>query len=434
MYNGSMEERVSPIGVAVSGGADSMVLLHYLRARGERVAVINVDHGLRGEESTRDSAFVKAYCAENGIPIFAFRVDTISYSEREGISLELAARQLRYKVFERLLKRKDVSKVALAHHLNDQAETILMRLFRGTGVRGMRGIVDRDGYVHPLLSWTKEEILAYAEREGVKYVTDSSNYDERFTRNYVRNRLVPLIEEAYPGFLRVMGKTAEQFGELEEYLEGAALPFERDGECVRLGAEVWALHPVLRKKSFQEALRKGMGVEKDVEGSHLEALNRLNESGTGARLSLPGGVEAHLEYGAVVFMRKREREPFLKAFRPDEVYEYAGWEVRFAPAAEMVRGVSFDLDKVPRDAVVRTRYAGDVFCRCGGKQKSLSDYFIDEKVPARVRSERLLLASGNRVLAVLGQEVSEEIKIDENTRRIYRVICTNEEVSSCIRT
>lgn len=415
------EKKEQVIGAAVSGGADSMVMLDVLRSQHKNVAVINVDHGIRGEESVRDSEFVKRYCIENGIPIYAFRVDTTAYSRAEGISLELAARTLRYRVFERLLKRGNVHEIALAHHLNDQAETILMRLFRGTGVRGLRGIVDREHYIHPLITWTKEDIYRYAAEHKVPFVVDSTNSDQTFTRNYVRGEIVPSIEEHYPGFLRVVQKMSENFNELEDFLLQSVVPYRRENQTVRVGKEVWEKHPAVRKKTFAECLRTGMGVRKDVEFSHLEALDGLKDKESGTKINLPFAVDAYLEYGDVVFCPREERRAYLKHYSPQNEYAFGGKIYTFTVAKEMERGLTFDANKVPSDTVIRTRYPGDVFRRCGGKQKSFSDYCIDEKIPLRIRDDLLLLATGSRVLAVLGKEIAEEIKIDADTRTIYKI-------------
>ena len=211
-------DRNKKIGIAVSGGVDSMVLLDLMSKQSKNIVILNVEHGIRGEISRRDTLFVKKYADNLGISGIFKSVDAISYAKEKNISIELAARELRYQFFDSLIQSGVVDEIALAHHLDDQAETILMRIFRGTGVRGLRGIVDRLGYIHPLISITKADILEYALRNKIPFVDDHTNLESDYTRNYIRNEIMPLVKEKYNDVLSSFDVLSKNAIEIEDYL------------------------------------------------------------------------------------------------------------------------------------------------------------------------------------------------------------------------
>ncbi|MBK9194917.1 MAG: tRNA lysidine(34) synthetase TilS [Flavobacteriales bacterium] len=208
-----------PVLVGVSGGVDSMVLLHVLRALEHTCTVVHVDHGLRGAESDTDSAFVEAHCRERAIECVTERVD-VRGKAGEGQSIQMVARELRYAVFERVLTGKSARKMALAHHADDSVETLLMNLMRGTGVAGWRGIPPMAGrFVRPLLSVGRAAILEYASKYKVPFREDSSNTDPHYLRNRVRNELLPLMEQLRPGARNVLARDADDLRRLTSIVE-----------------------------------------------------------------------------------------------------------------------------------------------------------------------------------------------------------------------
>ncbi|MCL2630277.1 MAG: tRNA lysidine(34) synthetase TilS [Firmicutes bacterium] len=414
------------IGVAVSGGADSMVLLDLLTKSGLNITAINVEHGLRGEASLKDSEFVKNYCKENKIKCLCYSVEAGEFAEREGVSEELSARVLRYKIFDELLFYKSVDYIALAHHKNDQAETVLMRLIRGGGARGLRGIVNREGYIHPLLNYSKKEILDYAEKNGVPFVFDESNNDVRHFRNFIRLRIMPLIEERYQGASTAIARSAKLSEELEDYLLSEITPAILNGE-VSLPLSVLNRHPYIAKKSVLEALRLA-GAEQDIDYTHLEAVLRLKECENNAVINLSCGFDAIREYDKIVFVKRADKEAFLEDFSVNGEYIYCGKRFYFAPVIinkdfkpANEKGV-FDFGKIPADSVIRARTAGDSFKKFKGGTKPLAEYLSDIKLTKRERSELLVVAKGHKIYNILGVEISDEIKVDSSTTNAYRVI------------
>ena len=193
------------IGVAVSGGVDSMSLLHFLNDNKEildcQVVAITVDHMLRGEESLDDALFVKNWCRENGIYCHKFSVDAGRLAKEKNIGVEQAAREARYGVFENLIKENVVDKIALAHHLADQAETILLHILRGAGLNGACGMefIRDDVYIRPFLSVSKDDLVRYASRNYIEYVEDHTNYESKYNRNFLRNVILPQLKQRWEG-------------------------------------------------------------------------------------------------------------------------------------------------------------------------------------------------------------------------------------------
>ncbi len=408
------------IGVALSGGVDSMVMLNLLKEAGANIVAVNVEHGIRGAQSKRDSRFVKAYCKRHEIECLSFSVDSPSYAVEQNLSVELAARTLRYQIFDNLLKEKTVDVIALAHHLNDQVETVLMRIFRGTGIKGIRGIVDREGYVHPMLGFTKAEIRDYASARRIPYKEDATNFDSEYTRNYIRLEVIPHIKSRFPAFEQAVAKLSKAAEETEDFMRSVALKPEIRGEEATLPLEALDLHPALAKKTIAETLRL-LGCEKDIEYNHLESLISLKSSLNNARVNLPFGYDAYKSYGKIVFTKRREQSEFCSPFNASNSYVFQGFTYTFTETESIKKGLTFDPSKVPEGAVVRTRLEGDRFKRYGGGTKSLSDYLTDVKIPLYMRDKLLLLAKDSTVYAVFGVEISDEVKVDETTEKIYLI-------------
>ena len=409
------------IAAAVSGGMDSMAMLDMLLGAGLNVVrIINFEHGLRGEDSVADSEFVRRYAEERGVNCDVVKLDVKALSARDGIGDEEAARKLRYAYFEELLSSGAADAVATAHHMDDNAETVMQRIFRGTGIRGLKGITDRPGYIHPLSDMTRAEIDRYVREKNIPFRTDKTNLESVYTRNYIRNEIFPVIERRFPGFKLRIARLSETARETDDLLESLKTPGVKREGGIFLPSEAFAAHPAVVKKSISDAIRM-LGIYRDVEKRHLDDVMRLASAVTGGRASLQFGIEAVKEWDGVVFYPKGEDEPFEYPFDIGAEYRVGDKVYSFAPTDGIERGVCFDPDKIPADAVFRSRLRGDRFRRAGGGDKSLGDYLTDIKYPVRLRGRLPVIASGNRVYIVLGAEISEEVKTDGNTFRIYKV-------------
>ncbi len=409
-------------GIAVSGGVDSMVLMHLAHQEGLDAVIITIDHGLR--PASKDEVLgVQQVASAYGYPTIIERIDCKQYAQDNRLSIELAGRLLRYEIFARVKSQYKLDYILLAHHLDDQVETMLMRILRGTGLYGLRGIVDRDYFLHPLLSYPKSDIMAYATANNLSYYEDESNSQTVYKRNVIRNVILPCLEESFADYRAGFDKLARVARETEDYLATFLVGYSYDGSAVRFAKEVYNAHPAIFKRSIRKALYD-MDVEKDFEEKNYNTLLSIKDSVSGTTAMLGQGLVARIEYDMLIIERASEAGYYHEAFSVSKSYCYAGRAYTFERASRIEKGVTFDLDKVPQGAVIRTRRDGDVFKRCNGKTKSLSDYLTDAKIPLATRRDLLVLAKDNVVLAVLGIEISHAVKVDDNTTNIIKV-CTH---------
>lgn len=408
------------IGVAVSGGVDSMTLLDLYIKAGQDIVVINVEHGLRGDASVRDSEFVKNYCMERGITCLSFSVDAKAEAKKEKQSVELAARIARYRIFDKILEEKTVDRIALAHHANDNMETVLMRIFRGTGIKGLMGIRDRGHYIHPLINYTREEIFAYARENNVPYVVDETNAYNDYSRNYIRNRIVPVVKKKFGDVESAFTRLCENAAEIEQFLESQAVKYTKKGDKYYL-KDIFS-HPKLIQKYSISKVLCDMGGVQDIEKRHYNYIISLEKKPLNTTINLPFNIIAVRDADGLVFSYCEDYSTYLCRFYPDKKYRYGGFAYSFVKGKKIVNGISFDLDKVPEGAVVRTRQSGDKFKRVNGRTKLLSDYLTDLKMNVLDKQKLLVLANGSEVYAILGLETGDKVKIDDNTKNIMHII------------
>ncbi len=418
------------VGVAVSGGEDSMVLLHYLFTNAEnlgaKIVAVNIDHGMRGEESAKDSEFVKNYCAENKIPFYGFSAKDSDLK----LTSEEDAREYRYACFEHLIKNGDCDFIATAHHKSDLVESVLINLFRGTGVSGLKGIpkCSFGNIIRPLLYTDKDEISAYRMRENLPFVTDGTNLKSDYNRNFLRLEVLPKIKGRFP--------------KMEDNIYKLSLLAEEDDEALTTLAEGYvtkekggAVMSVPTSKAlFARASIKAMktaGVKKDYEKKHIDAVYELYKNGeNGDSLSLPYGVTATIEYGKISFYKKNKKEegsiPVKAGVFETEHFALKIEEVSFDDKIDLT-GEDFthyiDKDKLPKTAVIRTRKNGDTFKTFSEKTKKLKEFLIDEKVPKRLRDDLLLVADGSEILYVGGKEISCEVKVEKTSKTLLKLVC-----------
>lgn len=424
------------IALAVSGGADSMVMLYLFmnNYKGE-FFVVNVDHSIRGTSSVSDSDFVEDYCKKNGVKIKRFKVDALGYAKEKRISTELSARLLRREIFESL----DCDYIATAHHKGDLAETVLYRIARGTGLSGLKGIVWQTGkFIRPLLDFSKQEILDFASKNNIPYVTDETNLIDDADRNFLRLNVLPLLKERFPSFENSVLRLALAAVEADDYLNGViSEPIKAEGGYM---IKKPFKHPFLLKKEILVCF-KLLGVEHDVEERHLNAIVKLTKNSNSKRLDMPYLVTVYLEKDGLVFTKEgygdrpllcgvdfKESINLSEALKNEKLKEELSLKVLSADEfkSEFKNGkpkgfLYCDLDKFPSGTVLRFRRDGDSFEKFGGGTKSLGDFLTDKKIPARLRDNLLVFAAGNDILLIKDIEISEKIKTDFKTTRILVV-------------
>lgn len=411
------------IAVALSGGKDSMCLLHYLLSEkdhfGFSVMAINVEHGIRGNSSLSDSAFVKDYCEKQCVPLLSYSVDCKKIAKEKKLSLEQAGRLLRYEIFFNALKDKKCDKVATAHHLSDNVESVLLNLFRGTGISGVSGITDNfsDKIIRPLLSVSEDEIKTYVEKNNIPFVTDETNLSDDYTRNFLRLNVIPKIKEVFPEMETSVKRFSDLAKQDDDFLyslakENTSFFPDKTEIPVSLAAPVFSRAVILSIKS--------LGVSKDWTKKHVDSVYSLIDLKNGSKISLLKNLFAIREYDKIVIYKGEEplKETFPFSLGKTAFFDFILTIKKIDMPKDLKSGLFSDFDKIPESSVIRTKKVGDVFKKFGGGTKSLGDYFTDIKIPLRERNFIPLLANGNEILCIFGKAVSDKIKIDENTKNI----------------
>ena len=395
-----------------------MCMLHFFIENAGRLpafTVLNFEHGLRGEESSADSAFVAAYCKERGIACDIVELDCKSFCRTHGYGIEQGARILRRREFERIVKCGMADRVLTAHHADDNAESILMHIFRGSGLKGLCGIPCDDGVVYrPLIDVTAEMIAEYAVKKGVEYREDATNNDTGFSRNYVRKVLLPMIESRFPNAksgISMLGKRAFQ---AYEYIAAHSPQAKLEGQAAVL--EIDCLHGVTGETAVFEALGR-IGGRVDVTSDHIAAIFALAESENGSTVYLPSAFRACRVGDEVHFYRE------TPVFTKELPFETGGavlgeYEVTVSKKAEP-GALRINAAAVPKNAVWRTRRDGDRFLPFGGGRRSLGDWFTDKKVPKYLRPHIPVLADGSDICVVAGMEISQNLKVKEGDDCLY---------------
>ncbi len=422
------------VGVAVSGGADSMCLLDILTKCGCvdpcNIVVINVEHGIRGEESERDSEFVGNYALSRGLNFICEHADIPKLCKSSGRSEESEARIYRKDLFNRLLSDKKVDLIMTAHHLGDRTEGVLMHILRGSGINGLVGMGEADGkFIHPLIGVTRTEIEEYVKTHDVPFVTDSTNSDVKYTRNFLRHEVIPKINERYDldGALNVLSENAASD---DEFIT-SQLDFNKirgEGGVVYLDLSALNTHRALSSRYVFEAVKR-LDRKTDFFYKHVEAVLELKDAENGKRVDLGFGLVAAREYDSITFFidngEKAESEviPFEIGFTP---FGSGIIEVTATDDKPQKGRLIVDADKIPEGAVVRTRSDGDTFKPYGSGTKKLKEYLIDRKIPLRIRDNLPLLCYNERVLAVFGVEIADELKVTDKTVNTYELKYTED--------
>ncbi len=420
--------------VAISGGKDSVALLHYLNALkygyGYELLAVHCEHGIRGEESLEDMRFVESLCKEWGIPLYTFQEDCPARAKREKESLETAARNFRYECFSRLVREGKAYVIATAHHKNDEAETVLFRLARGTSLGGMSAMKAESGYLlRPFLSWTKEEITAYIHANGLAYREDKTNLELNATRNKIRLEILPKLEESIPGATANIARFATLAVEDDELL------CELARELLEETEEAHFVRFCDKKPLFTRAVLvaiKALGLHKDYTSAHLDSVFALQQSEKGATLDLPKNIRAEKQVGGIYLYHKKAEEvyPPLGEEKPFSLEGFDGGRyeviVSNTPLSDSEEGkktLRFDRQKLPENAVFRFRKEGDKIKAFGGDTKSLKKLFNEKKISVRERGYLPLIAEkdASAVYAVCGVEISEKIKVDEGTKEVLYI-------------
>ena len=451
--------------VGLSGGADSVCLLLMLKNMqqeiGFSVEAVHINHNLRGQEALRDQLFVEKFCKNLDIKLTVESVDVAAWAQEEKLGLEEAGRKVRYEVFEKLAaqavaayqdsNRKLVGpqvKIALAHHQNDQAETMLYHLARGTDLTGLIGIrPKREQYIRPLLCMSRQEIESYLAQEGIDYVNDSSNAEDDYTRNKIRHHVVEYLEkEINPKAVLHMSETAQSLAELEEYLiwesrKKFELYAKNEEKQIELSVDLWKEPKVLVCQVLRNVIQLLAGSLKDITREHIQIIYELAEKEVGKEAHLPYGLIGKRTYSGIVIWKKEYAESDTgvddicikkDVELPLDFRGTRSWN-NLQISVELLEGKTeeilenrytkwLDYDKMKCTLGLRYRKTGDyIVVNQQGGTKKIKDYFIDQKIPKEERDQIPLFCCGQEVLWVVGHRMSEAYKVTAQTKQILKI-------------
>ncbi len=435
--------------VGLSGGPDSVCLLHLLRGIQEDLALdlqaVYVNHNLRPDEVPDEIAFCEKTCRELAVTLVVKSVDVAGYQRQSGLSRQEAARELRYRAFEEAAAELGASIIALAHNADDQAETIFMRLIRGSGPKGLSGIPPKRGrIIRPLIETERSLIEQFLAKENIPYVTDSSNLKQDYLRNRFRLSLMPELKNINPNLLNTVRTTAAILQEEEDYLEIIVtktlmkLISRKTPHRIEL-----FLSPLERLETviLRRVLRRAIGSTEGLRGIgflHIEEIIHLLKNGRpGDRIYLPRGIRVIREYA---LLRITSEEPVRIAdylLRPGEEVAVVGAGVVIRASLEDgppypkdpdepgdgKTSVLLDAGKMTFPLTIRARRCGDFFYPHGfGKKKKLQDYLVDEKVPRDEREQIPILLSGSDIVWVAGYRSDERFRPAGDTKKYLRLV------------
>lgn len=465
----------------VSGGADSVCLLRLLLEIQKKLdftlEAVHVEHGIRGEESREDAAFVRALCDSFRVPCHIYAVDVPSYAEEKGLGLEEAARIKRYECYQKEIEKrkgeKRTVKVALAHHADDNAETLLFQMIRGSGIVGLAGmrakrpLTEGAELIRPLLNVQRREIESYLSSIGQEYRVDSTNTDTDYSRNRIRHNILPELSEINEQAVSHMNRSAGMLRQIADYLAQQAEEAMREC-CVRetpereetenknrecrgtvfIDAERFLTYPeLLQNEMLHRALAEVSGSSRDIGAVHVEAVRLLFQKQVGRSLDLPYGVRAERVYDGIRVEMSQKVSVDGKEIPQEYRLGEAEWQrleageelCIFLPEGELHFRILepepevgkihkkkytkwLNYDKIKGDLQIRRRKPGDYLTvDLQGHKKKLKEYFVNEKIPRESREHIWLLTREEHVLWVIGGRISADYRNSQQTKKILEV-------------
>lgn len=409
--------------LTVSGGIDSMVMADIFQHLPFTTAIAHCNFSLRGRESDDDEKLVSDFCTDHCIPFYSVRFDTKSYAINKGLSIQMAARELRYDWFESIRLSGDYHRIAVAHNLNDNIETVLINLFRGTGLTGLSGMKPVSGsIIRPLLCVTREKINEYCISKGVKYREDSSNSEVKYTRNKIRHLVLPVLKELNPSIEKTLLEASERFGDintvLKEYVSSLKEKITRvSGDQAIFDGE--SLESILPNKTLIFELFRNYGVT----GNNVNDLINVIKGQTGVQL-LTGTHRIIRNRGEIIVAPNNRNDDIIFIFNNiDEVRNYPGMKVEQIPVdsdfeiPSVPSTACFDNEKIVFPLKLRSWRPGDHFFPLGmNHPKKLSDYFIDRKYSLIEKERKRVLESEGKIAWIVGDRIDHRFRITGSTR------------------
>ena len=436
--------------IGVSGGADSVCLVFVLKELSKELklelCIVNIEHGIRGDESKTDSAFVKSLSEKLNIPFIGYEIDVPKKSKEMKESIETAARNARYDAFFKAAKEFGANKIAVAHNANDNVETMIFNMARGTSFAGLSGIPPANHMIiRPLLCLTRAEIERYAEENGLDYVTDSTNFETDYSRNKIRHQVLPKLMEINSEAVTHLTALGNDANEIMEFVntkrdEVYDSVTHTEHECIIINRETLKKEPeIIQREVIKKCIEEVSKHIGDISRANLSGVIELMKLGTGKSIYLPGYVIAENEYEQLIIKKAVTDKPEnhknqINVLIPGKT-EFEGKELITSVMDKVPDSVHkkkytklIDYDRINTGLMLRYRRTGDVIATASnGGHTKLKDYFINEKVPKDIRDKILLVCDGNEVVWVVGMRLSEKYKINKATTRVLSLEIMEEE-------
>lgn len=431
--------------IGLSGGPDSMALLYCLyeiqRSLDFNIIAAHVNHGVRGEDALSDQLFTQDICQRLNIPYHTINVDMIKYGKEKGISAEEAGRELRYGFFMDILKNSGGGKIAVAHNKNDQAETLLMRIIRGTGVDGLKGMGFKSGdIIRPILNISRDEIEDYIKTNKIETVLDKTNLLPIYSRNKVRLELIPYIENNFnPNIIdslwRLSQTSALDVDYLDLYCEKRykLLVREEKDNCIIIDGVLFNQeHKSIKQRLLRMVILKLAGNLQGFTEQHITSMLELfTRSETGKQIVLPSRLIGRVSYEDLIIQKVTNEihtDFDYKLEIGENYFKDLNLKLNLA-IIDNYNGINmgkdkkyFDYNKIKGNLFIRNRKDGDRFTPLGMKgSKKIKDYFIDEKVPREIRDRIPLLVDEENILWLIGYAVSDLYKVTKGTTKILMI-------------
>lgn len=432
--------------VAVSGGPDSMCLLDILRKMKDDIRieliVAHINHCTRGEESDGDEEYVREYCKKYNIVFKSLRVDIEKVAKENGISTEMAGREERYAFFDKIFHENNANKIALAHNANDLAETVLMRIIRGTGLEGLEGIkpIRDNKYIRPILYSMRSEIESYCEKERLNPRIDKTNEQNIYSRNKIRLDLIPYIKENFNGdiinTINRLAMNARMDNEYFDYVtESAFLKYcIQEKEGYNIDKSLFSEYDSIITRVIRMCLSKSLGNTYNIERKHIYDIIELQKNISGKIINLPKDIVCINNYGNIIIGKRNKKKNsknllynlemnkdiyieeinadlILRKIKKNEYKNNNKKDIKY-----------FDLDKIKGTIVLRYKKEGDKITPLGMKgSKKIKKVFNENKIPVDERETTPLICIGEEVAWIVGYGISDKFKIDANTKNILQI-------------
>lgn len=425
--NGILPEKGTII-AAVSGGIDSMVMLSLYLEAGIKPAVAHCNFSLRGSESDGDEELVRKFAMQNGLVFHSVKFDTRQYAAANKLSIQMAARELRYNWFEEIRQKNGYASVAVAHNLNDNAETFFINLLRGTGINGLTGMKPKNGnIIRPLLFASRDEIAGYALENNVEYREDSSNAQVKYTRNKIRHKIFPLLKEINPDVLTAISFTMNNLAGTAAIAEDAVDSLY-SAMFVRKGNEIHILVNDLLQVKDQKTLVFELFRRHNLTAAQCDELTDLLSSSTG-KILLTDDLRIIRDRDKLILSPREEKDTVSYIFNNREELFASGLFNGFSSAD----AASLTIDADPGHAfldsalvtfplIYRKWQAGDRFSPLGLKgMKKVSDFLVDSKISLPEKEKVMVLVSGDDIIWVAGYRIDNRYRITEKTEKVLMI-------------